>query len=184
MDAVMSAPFQWHRARHDSLLDAQIAPSTNSHSALVHASTSSSLDITSLPYIRLSATRTVKHLSRSSYILRSTTSEAYDRELFAPSASQTLSAYLLVKMARSLLSVPFLSVIVTVLALMFGTELWLHDYIAAGLGERLFEASVKDVGSRLFETGLQKAKDCYNIDMFRLGHTAVLVLVSLLTSNN
>lgn len=71
-----------------------------------------------------------------------------------------------INMARSLLSVPCASIFVTILAVMFGTGLWLHTYAAADMGSRLFEASIKDVGSRVFEASLQKAKDCYNFDVF------------------
>jgi len=70
------------------------------------------------------------------------------------------------KMARSWYAVPLLSIAVTALALVFGTEIYLHDFAAAGLGTRLFEASIKDVGSRVFEASLERAKSCYNFDFF------------------
>jgi hypothetical protein len=60
-------------------------------------------------------------------------------------------------MPRTLTSLPFLSALVTVLAVIFGTEVWLHEYISADLGLHLFEATLKDAGSRLFEATLKCA---------------------------
>jgi hypothetical protein len=58
-------------------------------------------------------------------------------------------------MPVSLKSLPFLSGLVTILAVIFGTEVWLHDYVTA------------DIGTRLFEATLKCAADCYKSDLFR-----------------
>lgn len=68
-------------------------------------------------------------------------------------------------MPRNLLSLPYLSLLVTVLAVIFGTEVWLHDYVSADLGLHLFEATLKDAGSRLFEATLKCAPGCGNPDI-------------------
>jgi hypothetical protein len=58
-------------------------------------------------------------------------------------------------MPKFLRSLPFLSGLVTILAIIFGAEVWLHDYLSA------------DVGTRLFEATLKCATDCYKSDLFR-----------------
>lgn len=68
-------------------------------------------------------------------------------------------------MPRTLTSLPFLSALVTVIAVIFGTEVWLHDYISADLGLHLFEATLKDAGSRLFEATLKCAPGGDNSDV-------------------
>jgi hypothetical protein len=69
-------------------------------------------------------------------------------------------------MPRISLSLPFLSAIVTVLAVMFGTEIWLHDYVSADLGLHPLEVTLKDAGSRLFEATLKCAPEFNNSDLF------------------
>lgn len=62
-------------------------------------------------------------------------------------------------MPRSLLSPPFLSVVVTISAIFLGTEIWLHDNALAYMGTKLFTSTLRDVGSRLYDTTLDCATD-------------------------
>jgi hypothetical protein len=49
---------------------------------------------------------------------------------------------------------------------MFGTEIWLHDYVSADLGLHPLEVTLKDAGSRLFEATLKCAPEFNNSDLF------------------
>lgn len=46
-------------------------------------------------------------------------------------------------MPRYILSLPFLTVFVTILAAIFGTPIWLREIVPADLGSRLFDANLQ-----------------------------------------
>lgn len=82
-------------------------------------------------------------------------------------------------MLRSLPSLPFLSALVTILAAIIGTELWLHDYRLANVGLRLptrrpqESKSKQDLDFEDFscpvddgEPALKCGTNCYKSDLF------------------
>ena len=97
--------------------------------------------------------------------------------LSVPSAIQS---YIHLLLSRQMLSLPFLSALVTILAAIIGTELWLHDYGLANVGLHLPTRKPPESNSKqdLYdddllcpvndgEPTLKCGTHCYKSDLFR-----------------